>query len=128
MTGGFRKRVKDNEAGFSLLEVLAAVIVLAVAWIIIQGLLDTSVMSREREHIASTARSAGNTLREMAIAGALTGDRGVFTSGSIEWRWQVEYTPRIERIGQSGSNSLYVRHAGNASALAGYRADLPVTD
>lgn len=126
MTHIEQQRVRDGEAGFSLIEALASVVVLAVAWMVVTGLLEVGAVSAEREQLASAARSAGGILREMARAGALTGERGVFTVDSIEWQWHIEHRPLTEGVGWSDSPTLYVQHKENASALASYRAQVPV--
>ena len=82
----------SNEAGFTLLEVLVALVILALSVTAIFGSLSRSLAQARQEELALRARSLVNALLASAKAGQPSDQNGSTASG-LNWSVRVQRLP-----------------------------------
>jgi type II secretory pathway pseudopilin PulG len=85
--------VKRRRAAFTLAEVLAALLFMAIVIpVALEGLRIASLAGQVGERKASAARVAERVLNELAVTGAAPGgnDSGTILEGQHEYQWTVQ--------------------------------------
>lgn len=91
--------VKRRRAAFTLAEVLAALLFMAIVIpVALEGLRIASLAGQVGERKAAAARVAERVLNEVTITGAQASgsDSGTITEGPHEYRWTVESAAWVE--------------------------------
>lgn len=91
--------VKRRRAAFTLAEVLAALLFMAIVIpVALEGLRIASLAGQVGERKAAAARVAERVLNELAVTGSstATSDSGTVNEGQHEFRWTVESAAWVE--------------------------------
>ena len=94
----FSPSVKRARAAFTLVEVLAALLFMAIVIpVALEGLRIASLAGQVGDRKAVAARVADRVLSELAVTGSLpSGDNGSVTEGPHEYRWTLESAAWVE--------------------------------
>ena len=84
-----------REAGFSLIELMAALAIIAVAGLVVVNVLQATTRNTQAVEDRALAMLAAENLMNMQVLqrGRLDGDRGTYDLAGEEWDWELSVTP-----------------------------------